>query len=216
MRRHIQIIQILLMAFAVVMLQTFVVRAHADYERSDPPAGAELAEAPTQVQIWFTQELFRRQGENRIEVYAADGERVDLDDAAIADDDRRLMSISLQPDLPDGLYTVRWHTLSADDGHPGDGEFTFVVGDATIAPAESAPSTHDHGQAVATPEAAASAAAEAAETPSEAVLATPTPTPIPTPPAGSSGALPCVGSSALIVFVLGAVLSGRRRREQPS
>jgi methionine-rich copper-binding protein CopC len=210
MRRHTQILLILLMACAVVTLQTLVVRAHADYERSDPPAGAELAEAPTQVQIWFTQELFRRQGENRIEVYAADGARVDLDDAAIADDDRRLMTVSLTPDLPDGIYTVRWRALSADDGHPSDGEFTFAVGDATIAPAESAPSAHDHGQATATPE----AGAEAAETPAEVVLATPTP--IPVAPAGSSGALPCVGSSALIVFVLGTVLSGRRRREQPS
>ncbi|MBX2996903.1 MAG: copper resistance protein CopC [Caldilineaceae bacterium] len=208
MRRLTQIALILLVALAVVGLQTFIVRAHADYERSDPAAGATLTEAPTQVQIWFTQDLFRRQGENHIEVHAADGTRVDLDDAAIADDDRRTMTVSLAPDLPDGIYTVHWRALSADDGHPGEGEFTFAVGDAIIAPTENAHAAHDHGQAAATP----AATAEAAETPVEEVGATPTP--IPTPPAGATGALPCAGSSALIIFVLGAVLMGRRRSER--
>jgi methionine-rich copper-binding protein CopC len=209
MRRHTQILLILLMACAVVTLQTLVVRAHADYERSDPPAGAELAEAPTQVQIWFTQELFRRQGENRIEVYAADGARVDLDDDAIDDDDRRLMTVSLAPDLPDGLYTVNWRVLSADDGHPSDGEFTFAVGDAVAAPAADVPAADDTEAPTSTPTAVE-------ETPAEEPTASLTATPVPAASAESSGGLPCVGSSALIVFVLGAVLSGRRRREQSS
>lgn len=201
MQRRRQIFSILLMALAAVGLQTFIVRAHADYERSDPPAGATLTEAPTQVQIWFTQELFRRQGENYIQVYTADGERVDLDDAVISDDDRTLMTVSLAPDLADGIYTVRWRALSADDGHAEDGEFTFTVGDAATAPTEASPAADDADEPTITPTAIESTAATATATPTEA-------------PTGSSGGLPCASSSALIVFVLGAVFIGRREYQR--
>lgn len=199
MRRLTQISLIVLVALTAVGWQTFIVRGHADYERSDPATGATLAEAPTQVQIWFTQELFRRQGENYIQVYNADGDRVDLDDAVISDDDRTLITVSLAPDLADGIYTVRWRALSAEDGHPKEGEFTFSVGDAPAAPPEATP-VADEETPTNTPAA-----------PEEAPAATATPVPA---PAESSGGVPCVGSSALIIFALGAVLLGRRERRR--
>jgi methionine-rich copper-binding protein CopC len=200
MRRLTQIILIVLVAFAAVGWQTLIVRGHADYERSDPPAGATVAEAPTQVQIWFTQELFRRQGENFIEVYTADGDRVDLNDAIISDDDRTLMTVSLAPDLADGVYTVRWSALSAEDGHAEEGDFTFTVSAA----AADAPSAADSEEPTSTPTSTEETSAEEPE-----------PTPVPaTTPAESSGGLPCVGSSALIVFALGAVLIGRHGRRR--
>ena len=75
------------------------------YERSVPSADEVVDQSPQQVQVWFTQELFRREGQNSLEVYGPDEQRVDLDDAAIDDDDRKLMTVSLQADLADGVYT---------------------------------------------------------------------------------------------------------------
>ena len=94
--------------------------AHAEYDHSEPAADAVVESAPTQVRVWFTQELFRRKGENSIEVYQADGTRVDLDDLAISDDDRTLMTVSLKPAVPAGLYTVRWD-LDLSGPHGDDG-----------------------------------------------------------------------------------------------
>ena len=175
--------------------------AHADYESSVPAAGEIVAQVPQQVQVRFTQELFRREGSNSLEVYGPGEIRVDLDDSAIDDDDRRLMTVSLQPDLVDGDYTVRWRTLSADDGDEADGEFHFTVHagsptaeidqpepTATAQPAETAP------EATPTAESASSGAVE--------------------PPSGQASpgpGLPCMGSSFPVLLLLGALMLRRGR-----
>jgi methionine-rich copper-binding protein CopC len=102
-------------------------QAHAEYLRSEPGHGAVVATPPARVDIWFTQELFRRQGENRIEVYGPDGQAVHLDEAQIDDDDRRHLWVLLQPGMPPGEYRVEWRSLSAEDGHPGEGDFGFTL-----------------------------------------------------------------------------------------
>ena len=40
--------------------------------------------------------------------------------------------------LPDGLYTVAWHTVSADDGHALTGNFAFVIGAGSLPTTRSA------------------------------------------------------------------------------
>jgi copper resistance protein C len=209
MRRLLQILLLVALPFLAAGITSHVVRAHADYVRSIPAADAVIAEAPETLQIWFTQELFRRQGENRIEVHAPDGERIDLDDAAIDDDNRRLMTVSLPADLPFGQYTVRWRTLSSEDGHEGRGEFVFTVDPAAVEPAaaeempaQEPPTADEEPVATATP-----APEEEVE-----VAATPAATPAaPVPSPAQSGGLPCGSSTALIVLAVGALLIGKRR-----
>jgi methionine-rich copper-binding protein CopC len=178
----------LLLACVGLGLGALAVYAHAEYERSEPPAGAVIPEAPDEVHVWFTQELFRRAGANTLEVVGPDGARVDKEDARIDDDDRTHMIVSLQGDLPAGAYTVRWQSLSADDGDADSGEFGFAVD-----PAASPPQTSGAPQPVATPSAAAVA-------------------PTPAPPAQGTqelpsqerGGLPCLGgflgAAALVAF----------------
>ncbi len=195
------------------------VHAHADYDRSAPSADEVVSQAPQQVQVWFTQDLFRREGQNALEVYGPDDRRVDQDDAAIDDDDRKLMTVSLQSDLPNGVYTVRWRTLSADDGDDAEGEFHFTI-------------QVDRPQVMATPTAASAAAptaaaeavqpsptntakAEGAElqsTPTTAAQASEDPE---TPPGQTDRgpAFPCLGSSAPVLLFLGAFLLARSRRK---
>ena len=172
--------------------------AHADLDRSDPAADAVLTTAPTQVQIWFTQELFRRQGQNFIEVYAADGSRQDQGEAVINDDDRTLLTVALLTDLPPGVYTVRWNAVSSEDGHESSGEFIFTVGtvgtgETTVTTPTAAPPT-----ATATPPSVA--------TPTVAPAATPAPT---TPTGFSCFGIPVAS------FLAGGLLWASRRRPYP-
>ncbi len=102
-------------------------QAHAEYRRSEPGAGAVVAAAPARVEVWFTQALFRRQGENWLRVLGPDGEVVPVGEAQIDDDDRAHLWVTLPSGLAAGTYTVEWRTLSADDGDSDEGRFTFVV-----------------------------------------------------------------------------------------
>lgn len=192
------------------LLSLRVVSGHAEYDHSDPAADAVLAAAPTQVQIWFSQELFRRQGTNKLEVYDAAEQRVDLDDVTIDDDDRTLLRVSLSPSLPAGRYTVRWQALSAEDGHEGQGEFAFTVGEAAAgaSPASSTTVTttitdtvDTAAQSTATPTSAPEPATTVAPTPTPGIASTPTP----------RGGLPCLGGAAPLLLVVGALFLPRRR-----
>jgi len=107
-----------------------LVSAHARYDRSDPAADSVVASAPTQLRVWFTQELVTRG--SRLEVLDAAGNRVDQDDSRVDlnDPDRKLMLVTLMP-LADGVYTVNWRSVSAEDGDDADGSFRFGVGAST-------------------------------------------------------------------------------------
>lgn len=184
------------------------VLAHADYDDAVPAAGEIVAQAPQQVQVWFTQELFRREGQNALEVYGPDEQRVDQDDAAIDDDNRKLMTVSLQSGLPNGVYTVRWRTLSADDGDDAEGEFQFTIQTDEPAP-EASPTTAP----TVTPTAAA-VNAEPPPTNTETAESTEHQATTPPPaPEDQGSKIPCMGSSAPVLLLLGAFLLARRRNE---
>ena len=103
--------------------QTF---AHARFIESSPAPDAALADAPGSVTIWFG-ELLEPDG-NKIEVYASDGTQVDLGDLARVSDNHKALTVSLIPGLWPDTYRVVWQNLSAEDGHPARGEFSFTYG----------------------------------------------------------------------------------------
>jgi methionine-rich copper-binding protein CopC len=115
--------------------------AHARYDRSEPPAGSMVDGQPFVLKTYFTQELTSK---STIRVVDANGAQVDLADGRVDldDPDRKLMVVSL-PALPEGVYTVEWGSVSAEDGDPESGTFAFGVG---VAPTSA-------GQPAAAPEA---------------------------------------------------------------
>jgi methionine-rich copper-binding protein CopC len=121
------------LALSLVGLLPQSVFAHARPDRADPPVEGVVASAPGQLHVWFTQGV-RNQGSS-LEVTDSAGNRVDLGDGRVDlnDPDRKLMSVSLQA-LADGVYSVRWVTISADDGDTADGSFRFGVGASTVLP----------------------------------------------------------------------------------
>ncbi|MBP7694353.1 MAG: copper resistance protein CopC [Anaerolineales bacterium] len=119
-------------------------QAHAEYQRSEPSADAILAAPPERIDVWFTQELFRRQGENGLQVRGPDGQILAAGEPQIDDDDRTHLWVVLPAGLTPGVYTVEWRTLSAEDGDTDEGQFTFTVDPqaaVTPSPAPLSPAT---------------------------------------------------------------------------
>ena len=196
MRKLIQSLFCLSILLAALIGYGASASGHAEYDHSDPAADAQLTVAPTQVRIWFTQELFRRAGMNGLEVYGADGSRVDQGEPMIDDDDRTLLSVSLLAPLPDGSYTVRWQATSAEDGHTAEGEFAFQV------------NSSGEGNTVAT-------ALPAPTDTAVPVVPTATIAPAPTaPPAGALGGNCALGAAPFLLLM--ATVWGQRRKHNPT
>ena len=108
-----------------LLLLTQPVAAHQDLERAEPGFDAVLNEPPTAVRLWFAGEL--DSFESTLAVYDAHDRQIDLGDAGISLEDRRLLRVSLPADLLPGQYTVRWTAVDDEDAHPVQGEYTFII-----------------------------------------------------------------------------------------
>jgi methionine-rich copper-binding protein CopC len=111
-----------------VLVLTSVAFAHAAYERSTPTPGQVLTTPPTRVEIFTKQDMRRQAGANVLTVADERGTRVDTNDVAIEDANRRHMTVGLRPGLPAGRYVVSFQTLSDEDGETDKGSFAFYVG----------------------------------------------------------------------------------------
>lgn len=99
--------------------------AHAELDHSDPPADALLPASPPQITLYFTEEI------------EPSFSRVTLDDqtgrpiAGVTGNPGpapTIMLVTIPRRLPNGTYSVVWHTVARDDGHASDGYFAFTIG----------------------------------------------------------------------------------------
>ena len=97
--------------------------AHAFLDHADPKVGSMVTNSPTEIKIWFTQNL--EPAFSTLEVRDAQGQEVDKKDAHLDDKDKSLFLVSL-PQLPTGTYTVIWHAVSVDT-HKTQGRFEFTI-----------------------------------------------------------------------------------------
>ena len=157
---------------AMVAALAFVATAYAHAEPSTvmPGDGAVLATSPGQIVIETTQNMARQAGANDIVVVDASGKVETTAEAVVDDTDRRRLTQTVPASLPPGVYTIKWKTLSADDGDAADGTFSFTIdpskppsaGTVTVSSAvTTAPNT-----AVAQPAALQATAPDAAGSPS--------------------------------------------------
>ena len=116
----------ILLAFGLFCTTVGGVSAHARYDHSDPAAGAVLDGTPFVLRAYFSQELMKA---STIRVMDVTGTQVDMGDGRVDTDDpdRKLMVVSL-PTLQQGVYTVEWSSVSAEDGDAETGTFMFGVG----------------------------------------------------------------------------------------
>lgn len=123
------------------------VYAHAQLVRSDPPAGAVLAQAPRAIVLEYTEAL--DPASTRVVLLDADGQVVAPGPGEIAADAPELLRLSLGS-LPDGAYNAVWQARSAIDGHVTNGTLSFAVG-AGARPASLLPAPGTPGPARETP-----------------------------------------------------------------
>ncbi len=113
---------------------------HALPQSSVPAAGAQLATSPIQVTIIFGE----RPDPNlsTIKVLDTTGAAVTSGPTAALPINPLALVVPLKPNLPEGVYTVAWRSVSAVDGHLASGSFAFGVGVApTTGPPGSAATT---------------------------------------------------------------------------
>ncbi len=123
------------LALCLLLLFPGVASAHAILLRSDPAKDDVLRVAPSQVRMWFSEDLnpafstasvIDASNTTASNVNAA-GHRVDNRDAHVSAGDSKEMDVTLPPNLPPAAYLVLYQTDSAEDGHILRGSFLFFV-----------------------------------------------------------------------------------------
>ena len=103
--------------------------ALAELTQSTPEANSTLTTAPTRVMLMFSQGI--DPSGSRFTVTGPDGIPVSQGDSQIDETNQTAMSVELLPSLADGVYSVQWTSLSAEDGNEATGSFTFTIAAAT-------------------------------------------------------------------------------------
>jgi methionine-rich copper-binding protein CopC len=170
------IVVALLLVGGIVFAPVRSAFAHAEPDITVPPIDATIDQAPPMVEITFSEEVT---ADTTIDVIGPDGTSVVASPAQLdlQDPNRKHVTVQLYGMLPSGVYTVNWSSVSAEDGDPDSGSYTFTVaggaatavaspGASPVASPESSPAamigatTSEDGQ---TPKDRMNAAAEAAQ-----------------------------------------------------
>ena len=115
---------ILVGVLALALCHASGVHAHAFLDHADPRVGSTVRTAPTQIKIWYTENL--EPAFSMIQVVNEAGQRVDKGDNQVDPSTPDMLRISVSP-LSPGTYKVIWRVLSVDT-HVTEGDFTFRVG----------------------------------------------------------------------------------------
>lgn len=122
-----------LVAAALMAPPAFGHAAHASYVSSDPAANAVVKSAPSAVTITFAEPV--TPAGSAVTIYDAKGAVVS-GAAQIEQNDAATMRIPMTGNDSE-VYLVVWHTVSATDGDPDVGAFSFFVnanGTSELAP----------------------------------------------------------------------------------
>jgi copper transport protein len=101
--------------------------AHANLASSDPANGATLPNAPAAIHLTFTEAPDPTL--STITVLNAGGTKLAMGPVTL--DPPRTLTATMPSDVPDGVYTVSWRTVSTVDGHVTASAFAFGVGTTT-------------------------------------------------------------------------------------
>src|SRR3982074_2195655 len=125
MRHHWPLVGIALLCLLVVV-DPRPVTAHAVLLRSTPPTGQTLPRSPEQVVLLFSEPIDPFFSAVRVRNEA--GLPIDSGNSHVDEANDHLLSVSLPPGLPNGIYRVWWRSLSTIDVHPDAGDYPLFVG----------------------------------------------------------------------------------------
>lgn len=99
--------------------------AHAYIVNSNPSQNEELKKAPPEIKIEFNEPI--QKGFHSITVRNSSGERVDSGQTKIDPQNRKILTVKLNKNVKNDIYSAEWRVVSAD-GHPVSGTIPFSVG----------------------------------------------------------------------------------------
>jgi copper transport protein len=102
--------------------------AHAYIIKSFPVDNQSLHQSPKSVSIEFSEEI--QSSFHDLQVIDENGKRVDQGNEHIERNNSKSLKANIKPNLPSGIYTIKWKVVSAD-GHPVDGVIPFQIGKAS-------------------------------------------------------------------------------------
>ncbi len=102
------------------------VPAHAKVYKAIPAIGSTITQAPTTVTVFTLENINPDPRKSNLFVYGPGGDLISQGNAKVALNDPRQMSIAIKA-AGNGIYVVRWITVSAVDGDPDEGAFVFTV-----------------------------------------------------------------------------------------
>lgn len=200
-------------ALLFALLVPVTVVGHAELDIAAPTDGTTVQGTPTEVAGTFTQTL--KPDGSSLQLRNATGDVLATGGVDPADDQR--MAIAALPDLPAGVYEVRWTTLSAEDDELARDTWSFtVVAAPTTSPTATSPPTDAPSSADASP----AVPSQAVPSTTAAVTASATAAPSPTAGGESTGGgggdalIPIIAGLAL-VLIAGVALLRRRGRSAP-
>ncbi|ALE91301.1 hypothetical protein AOC05_01295 [Arthrobacter alpinus] len=139
------VLAVLLLCLGLSLAGAPLAAAHDQIISSTPTPGQRLVTAPLHIEIRFNGTLLNLGHEVR--VIGSDTKNW-VQDAPVLNGEK--LTQPLPAGMPDGEYQVRWRVVSSD-GHPINGSYTFLVGDAATAGSVPAPqAATTSGQALAT------------------------------------------------------------------
>ncbi len=100
--------------------------AHAKVYKAIPAIGSTVAQPPTSVTVFTLENINPDPKKSNLFVYAPSGDLISQGNAQVSLTDPKQMSITIKPN-GNGVYIVRWITVSALDGDPDEGAFFFNV-----------------------------------------------------------------------------------------
>ena len=122
---------IILLAWMALLVAPVRVSAHEVQPlKTEPAGGAVLAQSPTQVRLWFDEELDAAR--TTLTVVDASGKAVDAGKGGVdLDDASHKVLVVTTANLASGIYTVKW-VAGLTDGDSAEGSFDFGVGNVTL------------------------------------------------------------------------------------
>ena len=121
----------LLLNFVLLLtVASGTVFAHAKVDSATPGIGATVSTAPTTISVHTAENMKPGAQFSNLFVYGPSGDLISQGDAKIPLSKPNEMSVAIKPEK-DGVYVVRWITVSSDDNDPDQGAFTFTVKSGT-------------------------------------------------------------------------------------
>ncbi len=129
------VLMILPLALLIFLFFPQGASAHAILLRADPARDSILSISPSQIHMWFSEDLnptfstayVVNAAKSAANVQKDIKTHVDKGDAHVSATNAREMDVSLKPNLPSAVYVVLYRTQSAEDGHLLSGSFLFTV-----------------------------------------------------------------------------------------